>query len=143
LEGDATAVKVAAGIARALGGTSFQLKRKDKPLYHALGAFSSPLFVAQMAATEKIGRILGLKPEQTRRVIAPILQKTLRNYLEHGPAAAFSGPMIRGDAETIERNLRALKRVPGTAEIYRALAGVAVHELPVKDRAVILKLLRQ
>src|SRR3954470_1008354 len=72
LEGDAAANKFAAKIAKALGGTSFLLKTPDKPLYHAMGAFSSPLLVAHLAATEKIGRKLGLKAEQTRRVIAPI-----------------------------------------------------------------------
>jgi predicted short-subunit dehydrogenase-like oxidoreductase (DUF2520 family) len=141
LEGDTSAKRVAAGMAKDLVGFSFDLKRKDKPLYHALGAFSSPLLVAHLAAAEKIGRKLGLKPTDTRRIIAPILQKTLHNYLEHGPAAALSGPMIRGDVETIRHNREALQEVPGTDEIYRALARMAVRELPVKQRAAILALL--
>ncbi len=141
LEGDASAKKVAAGIAKTLAGSSFDLRKKDKPLYHALGAFSSPLLVAHLAAAEKIGKKLGLKPEQTRKIIKPILQKTLQNYLEHGPAAALSGPMVRGDLETMRRNLQALKRVPGTEEIYRALANLAVKELPVKHKAAMERLL--
>jgi predicted short-subunit dehydrogenase-like oxidoreductase (DUF2520 family) len=141
LEGEVAAKKVAATIAKMLAGSSFDLKKKDKPLYHALGAFSSPLLVAHLAAAEKIGKKLGLKSEQTRKIITPILQKTLRNYLEHGPAAALSGPMVRGDLETVRRNLHALKQVPGADEIYRALAKMAVKELPVKKRARILELL--
>lgn len=141
LEGDIPAVRLAAKIARALGGTSFNLKKNDKPLYHAMGAFSSPLLVAQWASAEKIGRTLGLKPEQTRKVIAPILQMTLHNYLTHGPAEAFSGPLIRGDVQTVASNLKALERVQGTGEIYRALAQMALGELPVKELAAIRKLL--
>ncbi len=142
LEGDPKAVRTAAAIVKALGGTSFNLSKRDKPLYHALGAFSSPLLVAQLAAAERIGRKLGLAPKETRRVIGPILQQTLANYLKHGPAAAFSGPLVRGDVETIERNLAALKRVPGSAAIYRALAKAALTELPVKNRAAIRLLLK-
>lgn len=143
LEGDTSAVRMAARIAEDLQGTSFPLKKADKPLYHALGAFSSPLLIAHLAAAEKIGKKLGLKPEQTRRVIAPILQKTLRNYLEQGPAAALSGPMVRGDVETIRRNLKALKRVPDAEAVYRALGLVAVGELPVKQKAALIQLLSE
>lgn len=143
IEGDAAAKRVAAMIARDLGGTSFELKKADKPLYHALGAFSSPLLIAHLAAAEKIGKKLGLKPEQTRRVIGPILQKTLQNYVEHGAAAALSGPLIRGDVETIRKNLRALERVPGTQDIFRGLVKVAAGELPVKRKAEMLKLLSE
>ncbi len=142
LEGDASAVKLAVAITHELGGVSFKLKKKDKPLYHALGAFSSPLFIAQMAAAENIGRGLGLRPVETRRVIGPILLKTLRNYLEHGPAAAFSGPIIRGDVETVRRNLGALSRVRGTREIYLALAKLATQTLPVKNRTKIQQALK-
>lgn len=141
LEGDSSAKQVAAEIAKALAGSSFNLKKEDKPLYHALGAFSSPLLVAHLATAEKIGKMLGLKPKHTRNIVEPILQKTLRNYLEHGPAAALSGPMVRGDLETMRSNLQALKRVPGAGEIYRALAKMAVKELPVKKKAAILELL--
>jgi predicted short-subunit dehydrogenase-like oxidoreductase (DUF2520 family) len=141
LEGDGQAVRFAAEMAKVLGGTSFLLKTSDKPLYHAMGAFSSPLLVAHLATTEKIGKKLGLPPERTRRLIAPILQKTLQNYLEHGPAAALSGPMTRGDVETLRRNLEALKRVDGAREIFRVLAKMAANELPVKNKAAIRKLL--
>lgn len=143
LEGDAAAKKVAASVARALGGTPFELKKTDKPLYHALGAFSSPLLIAHLAAAEKIGKKLGLKPEQTRRVIGPILQKTLQNYLEHGGAAALSGPLVRGDVKTVHKNLRALRRMSGTAEIFRALVKMAARELPVQRKAEILKVLSE
>jgi predicted short-subunit dehydrogenase-like oxidoreductase (DUF2520 family) len=143
LEGDIAAVKVARDLVKRLGGESFSIAKKDKPLYHALGAFVSPLIVAQMATAERIGRELGLNPQRTRKIIAPILQQTIRNYLSHGPAAAFSGPIVRGDSATVRKNLAALKRVSGAAEIYRALARVAVKELPSKDAAAISKAIRK
>jgi predicted short-subunit dehydrogenase-like oxidoreductase (DUF2520 family) len=142
VEGDREAVAVAKRLVQQLEGNSFVIKKNEKPLYHALGAFVSPLIVGQMAAVERIGRELGFNAKQTRRIIAPILQQTIRNYLEHGPAAAFSGPIVRGDAETVRKNLKALKRVRGAAEIYRALAKMAVEELPSKDAAGIKRMLR-
>jgi predicted short-subunit dehydrogenase-like oxidoreductase (DUF2520 family) len=141
VEGDAAALRVARAVVAQLGGESFVLAKKDKPLYHALGAFASPLVIAQMAAAERIGRELGLTPRKTRRVIASILRQTVENYVEHGPAAAFSGPLLRGDVQTIRRNLAALKRVRGVTEIYLALARVALEDLPVKNAKEIRQLL--
>jgi predicted short-subunit dehydrogenase-like oxidoreductase (DUF2520 family) len=143
LEGDKPAVTVARKLVKQLHAESIVIGKKDKPLYHAMGAFASPLIVAQLAAAERIGRELGLPPERTRKTIAPILRQTIRNYLSHGPAAAFSGPIVRGDAETVRRNLAALRRVRGAAEIYRALAQMAVEELPSRDRKGITQALRE
>jgi predicted short-subunit dehydrogenase-like oxidoreductase (DUF2520 family) len=141
VEGDAAALRIARAVIAQLGGESFVLAKKDKPLYHALGAFASPLVVAQTAAAERIGRKLGLTPQKTRRVIASILRQTVENYLKHGPAAAFSGPLVRGDVQTVRSNIMALKRVHGVSEIYRALAKVALEDLPVKNAKKIRRLL--
>ena len=43
VEGDSRAVAVARRIVRDLGAESFAIKKAAKPLYHALGSFSSPL----------------------------------------------------------------------------------------------------
>jgi predicted short-subunit dehydrogenase-like oxidoreductase (DUF2520 family) len=142
LEGDEAATAVARGMVRQLAGESFEIKKKDKPLYHALGAFVSPLIIAQMAAVERIGRELGFDGPKTRRIVGPILQQTIRNYIDHGPAAAFSGPIVRGDIATVKKHLAALKRVRGAKEIYRALAKMAVEELPSKNSVAIRKAIR-
>lgn len=39
----------------------------------------------------------------------PILQQTLANYAALGAAGAFSGPIVRGDVETVRSHIRTLK----------------------------------
>jgi predicted short-subunit dehydrogenase-like oxidoreductase (DUF2520 family) len=67
--------------------------------------------------------------------MAPILQRTLANYLKNGAAKAFSGPLQRGDVATIAEHLRALERMPQAGAVYRALVNAAVSHLPVKRRS--------
>ena len=43
VEGDAAAVRLAKKIVRDLGGTAYQINARDKVLYHAFGAFASPM----------------------------------------------------------------------------------------------------
>ena len=65
----------------------------------------------------------------------PILNQTLANYATLGPAKAFSGPIVRGDAEVCARQLAALKRIPEARRVYLALALSALRFLPTKNRA--------
>lgn len=143
VEGDARAVSVARRIVRDLGAESFAIKKAAKPLYHALGSFSSPLIVAALVTAERVGRGAGLTASQTRRVMAPILRQTIKNYAERGAAAAFSGPIKRGDLNTVLRHLKELKRVPGASEVYRALVKSALIDLPSAKKKELMRLLQK
>ena len=143
VEGDSRAVAVARRIVRDLGAEVFSIKKSAKPLYHALGSFSSPLIVATLVTAERVGRGAGLTASQTRRVMAPILRQTLKNYHERGAAAAFSGPIKRGDRNTVLRHLKELKRVPGASEVYRALVKSALMDLPSAKRNELMRLLQK
>src|SRR5258708_6910274 len=94
VEGDKKAVTEALPIVRALKAGAFSIRKEAKVLYHALGSFSSPLLVAELATAERVARAAGLKAKQTRKVIGPILQQTLNNYLRQGAAKAYGGRMI-------------------------------------------------
>ncbi|HEY2364255.1 MAG TPA: DUF2520 domain-containing protein [Candidatus Angelobacter sp.] len=141
VEGDSRAVSVACRIVRDMGAESFAIKKAAKPLYHALGSFSSPLIVAALVTAERVGRGAGLTASQTRRVMTPILRQTMKNYAERGAAAAFSGPIKRGDLNTVLRHLKELKRVPGASEVYRALVKSALMDLPAANRKALMALI--
>ncbi len=143
VEGDREAVAAAKSIAKNLGAEVFEIQKRSKTLYHALGSFSSPLLVAALVTAERVGRAAGLSASQTRKVVGPILRQTLKNYQERGAAAAFSGPIKRGDLNTVRRHLRELKRVPGASEVYRALVKSALMDLPSVRRRELLGLLNK
>jgi predicted short-subunit dehydrogenase-like oxidoreductase (DUF2520 family) len=141
LEGDAKALRVARGIVRDLGGQSFVLKKAAKPLYHAFGAFTSPLLIATLAAGERVAREAGLSKAQAQAAMRPIVAQTLKNYLEKGTAGAFSGPLVRGDVATVSKHLKALQDVPEVRAAYIALVRCALETLPVKSADAIAALL--
>ncbi len=142
VEGDQTAVRQARRIVRDLGGEVVPIQAALKPFYHVLGAFASPLIVAELAVAEEIARAAGIPVPKARRTIGPILRKTLENYVAVGAAAAFSGPLVRGDLGTIRKHLDVLKKVPRAREVYSALARAAVEKLPVRNRAQLRRLLQ-
>ena len=134
IEGDPRAVRVARRVAQDLGGRVVEIAARRKPMYHAFGAFTSPLIVATVAAAERVARKAGLSESSARAAMGPILQQTVSNYLQRGRAGAFSGPLVRGDVETVRRHLEVLRAVPEARQAYVALARSALKTLPVKRK---------
>jgi len=141
IEGDAAAVRVVRRVVKDLGGNAYSIRKEDKAAYHAWGTFASPLFTALLAITEQVAVAAGVSPQAARRRMIPILQQTLSNYAAFGAADGFSGPIVRGDADTVNRHLRALRGVPEAREVYIALARAALRYLPAKNRNSLRKLL--
>jgi predicted short-subunit dehydrogenase-like oxidoreductase (DUF2520 family) len=141
IEGDSAAVKTARRIVKDLGGTAYSIHKKDKAAYHAWGTFASPLLTALLATTERVAGLAGVKKKQARRRMIPILLQTLMNYAAFDAAAAFSGPIVRGDVDTVKRHLEVLRREPVAREVYVALARAALDYLPAKKRSALRRVL--
>ncbi len=143
IEGDAAAARAARHMVRDLGGQSFTVSRKDKALYHAWGAFASPLLIALLASAEQVAMAAGVRSRAAaRQRMLPILQQTLRNYGALGPAEAFSGPLVRGDVATVRRHLQAFAKFPEARRVYVVLARAALETLPVRNRKALEKVLK-
>ena len=142
IEGDVAAVRAGRAIVKALGGKAYAIRRQDKVAYHAWGTFASPLLTALLATTEHVAAAAGLNRREAKRRMLPILQQTLANYAALDAAGAFSGPIVRGDVETIRRHLRVLRKVPAAAEVYAALAKAAVRYLPGRRTRTVRKVLK-
>jgi predicted short-subunit dehydrogenase-like oxidoreductase (DUF2520 family) len=141
LEGDPSGLRVARRIVRDLGAEAFSISRNRKMAYHAWGAFASPLLIALLVTAEKVARAAGLSNPEARRKMLPIVQQTLANYAKLGPAGAFSGPIVRGDAQVVRQHLRELKKIPEARTVYLALARAGLRYLPARNRRELEKLL--
>lgn len=140
IEGDVKAVRTARRIVRDLGGEVFLISKRQKAAYHAWGTFASPLLTALLATTERVAGLAGVNAGAARRRMIPILMQTLANYREFGAAEAFSGPIVRGDVETVRRHLQVLKS-DEVLGVYVALARAALRYLPTKNKAGLRRVL--
>jgi predicted short-subunit dehydrogenase-like oxidoreductase (DUF2520 family) len=141
IEGDLPAVRAARRIIKDLGGHAYPIRKADKAAYHAWGMFASPLFTALLVTAEQVASAAGVHRQSARRRMISILLQTLANYASFNAKDAFSGPIIRGDVETMKRHLRVLRKVPAAREVYLALARSAVRNLPAKNKRALLQVL--
>jgi predicted short-subunit dehydrogenase-like oxidoreductase (DUF2520 family) len=141
IEGMPTAVRAARRIVHDLGGYSYSIRKQDKAAYHAWGTFASPLLTALFATTEEVAVKAGVSRTSAKRRMMPILLQTLANYASYGAAKGFSGPLVRGDVETVLQHLHALRSEPVVRDVYIALARAAIEYLPTKNRSALKRAL--
>ncbi|MFZ0862263.1 MAG: Rossmann-like and DUF2520 domain-containing protein [Candidatus Sulfotelmatobacter sp.] len=141
LEGDATAVRVARRVLEDMGGHAYSIRKSDKAAYHAWGTFASPLFTALLATAEQVATLAGVNRKAAKRRMIPILLQTLANYATFDAADAFSGPIVRGDVDTVKRHMQALRSMPAAREVYSVLARSALRYLPAKNKSALKRLL--
>jgi len=128
------------GLARDLGGRPFRLADAQRPLYHAAAVFASNYLVAISGAADALFASAGVPDALT--AMRSLQEATLANVHRLGPQAALTGPAVRGDAGTIDRNLSAIAaEMPGLVAAYVALCrtamGVAGDRLSNAERDAI------
>lgn len=98
------ALDAARAIAEALGMTPFAVADADRALYHAAASTASNFVVTLAAVAESLAARAGVP----RAMLAPLAEAAVRNWAEHGGAAALTGPVARGDEETVHRQRAAV-----------------------------------
>lgn len=130
LEGTAKALTAVETIISDFEAHAFRIARTEKAAYHAFGFFSSPGIVALIAAAIDVGKLAGLEGKRVRALMEPIVRQTIDNCFRTSPQQAFSGPVRRGDVETIRKHLKVLDEHPDLLDLYGSLVRIALRDLP-------------
>jgi predicted short-subunit dehydrogenase-like oxidoreductase (DUF2520 family) len=104
--------------------TPVRIPAEAKAAYHAGAAFAANYTTALVAVAERLAAGAGIHPDIARRLYLPLIRGAAAN-LEAGPAAALTGPVRRGDVETVMAHLAALG--PADRALYLLLAREALR----------------
>jgi predicted short-subunit dehydrogenase-like oxidoreductase (DUF2520 family) len=132
IEADPEAADMARELVRALGGTELSMPgwrpdRHSAALYHAGAVAVSNYLVALIDYGLRFYRTLGADRQDSLKAVLPLIKGTLGNIEKLGTTAALTGPIARGDAETIAGHLAAMReRAPELLGPYRELAKLTI-----------------
>ena len=101
-------------LAEALDGREFQVEESDRALYHATAAIAANHLVGLLGQVERLSLQLGVPVEAFLDLAGTAFAST--RHL--GAAAALTGPVARGDWETVRSHLAALPS--SEVALYRA-----------------------
>ncbi|MEJ2199390.1 MAG: DUF2520 domain-containing protein, partial [Desulfuromonadaceae bacterium] len=107
VEGDKTLLPLGYSLVEAMGGTPFRLDSEQKPLYHAAACVASNYLVTLAAASGQILAACGFSEEEALKLLLPLIHGTIRNLTTLGPQQALTGPIARGDVQTVASHLQA------------------------------------
>lgn len=142
LEGEDRACSKLKDMVKKWGGVPLTIQKDQKPGYHAACSLSSNLMIALVHTAAGIIKPLGIKKEKEYQILLPLIRQTLSNIEEKGLQESLTGPVVRGDLQTVKTHLAALRKVPQAYHLYRNLAGRALETAAEKippDKYQILK----
>jgi len=113
------ALQTAHALAEALGMTAAQIDDADRAAYHAAASIASNFLVALEGAAEQLLQTAGAE----REILVPLVRATVENWATLGPRDALTGPIARGDEQTVALQRAAIEqRTPELLPLFDALA---------------------
>lgn len=107
IEGDELAFDTLTHLALGMGMKPFRLTDDVRPKYHAAAAAAANFVVTALATSLDLFTAAGIDPEVSR----PLVENVVRNAFRSSPHEALTGPIARGDIETVVGHLVAAHEV--------------------------------
>ncbi|MGI8393640.1 DUF2520 domain-containing protein [Leucobacter sp. W1038] len=118
------AEQTARDLADLLGMRSFWVRDADRAAYHAAASIAANFLVTIEGAAEQLAKTAGVG----REALVPLVRSAVENWAERGAAEALTGPIARGDSETVARQRHAVaERTPEHLPLFDALAAATQH----------------
>jgi predicted short-subunit dehydrogenase-like oxidoreductase (DUF2520 family) len=112
--------ELARALADRLGMVPFAVPEEGRAAYHAAASMASNFLITLEESAAELMAAAGV--ENAHEILRPLVLRTAANWADAG-ACALTGPIARGDEETVARHLEALtERTPQLRPLYEALA---------------------
>jgi len=135
-EGDHKALTVLEPILSKMGANVVGLEKDKKVLYHAASVMGCNYMVVLLDMCLGMMERAGIAREVASKMVQPLLNKTLDNVFSLDTVQALTGPIARGDTQTVARHLKDIERlVPEVDDAYRVLGDRAVKLSDVQGNA--------
>jgi len=132
IDGDEGARVVSRELAAAIGARVLEIPAGGKARYHAAAVIASNFPIVLLALAARVLAQAGVNEQVARGALATLMTAAVENASASTPSAALTGPVARGDVETVRAHLAALSNAPEVLEVYRVLSKEAI---PLAERA--------
>jgi predicted short-subunit dehydrogenase-like oxidoreductase (DUF2520 family) len=117
--------RTARALAGSIGMRPFAIADEDRPAYHAAAAIAANFLTTIEGAAERLAATAGVE----REALVPLVRAAVENWAALGARGALTGPIVRRDEATVERQRQAIaERTPELTPLFDALV-TATREL--------------
>ena len=123
MEGDPRCLNLAMEITDRIETNIFFLNSpEDKPLYHVGACIVSNYMNVLVDLACAVFHEIGIPAKDAMTHCLPLIYASLENTLTLGPSQALTGPIVRGDVNTVKTHIQAINaRMPWLSDGYRIL----------------------
>lgn len=93
-----------------LGNKYFVRNKETSSIYHLANVFVSNLTLSLLEIGTSYLKELGLSEKEALNAVNPLIKGNIENIYQNGFADSLTGPVVRGDIETIKNHLSALNK---------------------------------
>ncbi|GAA5316797.1 MAG: Rossmann-like and DUF2520 domain-containing protein [Candidatus Pelagadaptatus aseana] len=121
-EGDPIALQQLKPLFAHLGAHLFDVDGQAKTVYHAASVMACNNLVGLLDASLQCFKQAGVDPQLAKSLLLPIVHQTVDNTLQGSPTQALTGPVSRGDQQTVTHQQQALDHFDSDIlDIYNSL----------------------
>lgn len=125
ITGEGPAAAWAEEIVGLLRGQVLRIPADLRPLYHAAAVMASNYVVGLIDVAVMLMGAASIDRPAALEALRPLTLASVTNALTLGPAKALTGPIARGDLETVAAHLEALAQ--GDAWIEKLYRAIGLH----------------
>ncbi len=134
-EGDATLLPSVQEFLKSIGLRQIQIDEDAKVLYHAAAVIACNYFVSLLDISLEVGESAGIQRDVFLDAVEPLVAATLQNVTRIGVDRALTGPIARGDIQTVRKHLAALSDMnQGSGPVWEAYHALGVHTTQIAAR---------
>jgi len=126
LEGDSPQAKK---LIEGLGNKYFSVEKKFKMRYHLAGVYASNLIIPMIHRGIDNLQRCGFSEKEAKNILLPLIEKTVENIGKKGIKDSVTGPLQRGDLNTLKGHLNSQERwerdlyLAGSRELLKIIGG--------------------
>lgn len=124
LEGDDALISDLTLIIGQMGAHSLKITAEQKRVIHIASVIASNYLVSLMHISESLLQDAGI--DESLKILQPLVSQTVYNIFEKGVKESLTGPISRGDIESVKGHLNLLNQDQHTSEIYKLLGSEAL-----------------
>lgn len=129
IEADAPLEATLRDLVEALGGIAITLRAEDRALYHASAVMTSNYVVTLLKLATDLWLRFGYDRPTALQALLPLLRGAVENLEALGLPAALTGPVARGDVESVRKHIEAL--ADGAPEVLDAYRVLGMETIPL------------
>jgi predicted short-subunit dehydrogenase-like oxidoreductase (DUF2520 family) len=135
VEADEETLNLLNDLANSLGAQTIEISAEAKPYLHAAAVIASNYLVTLLNLSGKTAGLGGLDSDEALQALLPLVKNTLQNVESKGTFKALTGPIKRGDAETVRLHLDLLSGNKNLLNVYKKL-GLETLNIAVKGELI-------